>query len=119
MNHILRERFLLSRDVIDDLLTQLAKFEERYNYYLPNKSAPWVTYAELFTPLIVQTLREAGWSRVSETSSAGPTIALLSFIIRAIRGDAPDPSSLGRMLRRAGSGKTGTGTGARLSDFRR
>jgi hypothetical protein len=107
MNRILKKLFLPSCDSIDEMLSQLAKFEEHYNRYLPSKSAPkpWVAYAELFTPLIVQTLREAGWSHVSKTSQNGPTIALLCFIIGTIRGDALDPSSLSRVLRRRGQRK--------------
>lgn len=88
---------------VEELLAALARFHEPFGSRLPSralKSNQWVYCAQLLTPHIVDTLREAGWRLISKTSKDGPVIAVLRELIGLVTGDKPpDRASLGSILR--------------------
>lgn len=95
----------------EDILTMVAKivevFGSRRVQIKETKADLWVSCAKMFTPHIVDTLRKAGWKRISSTSPEGPVIAVLSLLIGAVTGEEPDWGSLSSTLKsRAAGDKT-------------
>ncbi len=89
----------------DELQWTLTKFLEPFGRrwrVSGTKAVPWIACADAITPHIVDTLRKAGWRKVSPTYKKSPVIAILAMLIGAVMGDEPpDPDSLGSTLRQA------------------
>jgi hypothetical protein len=99
------ENLLVPRPTfVDEIQAVLAKFlkQNGRRRRRDTKSEIWTLCAEEFTPHIVDTLRRAGWRKVSTTDKDSAVIAVLSELIGALTGDMPpDKASLGSTLRQA------------------
>lgn len=118
---------LITRDAVDeDLRLKLDKWLEWHGQWphRETESDLRVACADAFTPRIVETLRKAGWRRISTDSDGGPVTAVLSMLIGAVTGEEPpDQASVGRTLREAklaarasAGGKTRRNSNASSSD---
>ncbi len=86
----------------EELQAVLARFLEAYPQRWrrrKTKAGLRLACAGLCAPDIVETLRKAGWDKVSTTSAGGPVVAVLALLIGVVTDEEPDRDALSTTLK--------------------